>query len=102
DQQAVGAGQQRRVEHHHAAVQLRPAQRGVVVQHAAEGVADAPDRLGALLQVQDQLVHQVVPVVVHRKARVVAVLLQVPYPVIRAQGGEQLAVGGRGKTVGVG
>ncbi|MCY1530614.1 hypothetical protein D9M68_658080 [compost metagenome] len=102
DDEAVGQGQHRRIEHHHPEVQLRPQQRRVVMQHPAERVADAPHRLAALLEVVQQLVDQVAPVVIHREARVVAVLRQMQHRVIRCQGGEQLAVGGRGKPIGMG
>ncbi|MOA69927.1 hypothetical protein D3C78_1984260 [compost metagenome] len=51
---------------------------------------------------EDQLVDQILPVVIHRKARVMTVLLQVLHPVVRCQRGEQLAVGGRGEAIGVG
>lgn len=71
------------------------------MQDAAEGMADAPHRLGLLLQMVDQFVHQVQPVVVRRKARIVGVLLQMRHLIFGRQGGEQLAVGPRGKPVGV-
>ncbi|MCY1460514.1 hypothetical protein D9M71_780800 [compost metagenome] len=74
----------------------------MVVEHAAEGVAQAPDRLAVLLQMMDEFVHQVFPVVVDREARVMAVLFQVLDAEVRRQGGEQLAVGGRREAVGVG
>lgn len=97
----IGTGQHRRVEHHHPAIQLRATQRRVQVQDAAEGMADAPHRFGMLLQMVDQFVHQVEPVVIRRKARIVGVLLQVRHLILGRQGGEQLAVGPRGKPVGV-
>src|SRR5690606_9201567 len=78
------------------------AQCRVVMQHAAEGMPQPPHRLVAPLQVVDEFVHQVFPIVVHREARIMAVLLQVLDAEVRRQGGEQLAVGGRRKTVGMG
>ncbi|MNT84597.1 hypothetical protein D3C72_2246270 [compost metagenome] len=72
------------------------------VQHATEGVTDAPHGLGLLLQVMDQLIHQVVPVVVRRETRVVGVLLQMRHLKLGCQRRKQLAVGPRRKTIGVG
>ncbi|PAV72384.1 hypothetical protein WR25_00594 [Diploscapter pachys] len=46
------------------------------VQHTAQGVTDTPDRCVLPLQVMQQFVHQVLPVVVDRKARIVGVLFQ--------------------------
>ncbi|MNP13730.1 hypothetical protein D3C76_1060230 [compost metagenome] len=74
----------------------------MVVEDATEGMTDAPDRLVEAIEMVQQFVHQVFPVGIHREARVVPVHLQVAYPVLRLQGVEQLAVGGRGETVGVG
>lgn len=97
----IGTGQHRRIEHHHPAIQLRTTQRRMQMQDAAEGMADTPHRLGLLLQMVDQFVHQVQPVVVRRKARIVGVLLQMRHLIFGCQGGEQLAIGTRGKSVGV-
>ncbi|MCY1445617.1 hypothetical protein D9M71_621420 [compost metagenome] len=72
------------------------------MQHTAQRMADAPDRLVLLRQVVQQFIDQALPVFVHRKARIVAVLGQVLHLVVRCQGGKQLAVGGRGETVGMG
>ena len=102
DQPFIDPGQHRRVEHHHATVEFRAAQRRVQVQHTAQRMADTPHRGVLLFEVMQQLVHQALPVVVHREARVVGMLGQVAHLVIRRQGGEQLAVGGRGETIGVG
>ncbi|MOA69630.1 hypothetical protein D3C78_1979230 [compost metagenome] len=49
-----------------------------------------------------QFIDQVLPVLVHREAWVVGMLGQVIDLVVRRQGSEQLAVGGRWKAVGVG
>lgn len=65
-------------------------------------MAYAPHRLLLLRQVVQQFIDQALPIVIHRKARVMAVLSQVPDLIVRRQRGEQLAVGGRGKTVGMG
>ncbi|MNG10809.1 hypothetical protein D3C84_943010 [compost metagenome] len=72
------------------------------VQHTTEGVAHAPDRFGLLLQVMYQLIDQVLPVVIDREARVMAVLWQVEHPVVRCKRGKQLAIGRRRKAVGMG
>ncbi len=102
DDPAIGAGQHRRIQHHHTAIQLWAAHGRVQMQHAAQGVAHAPHRFRLLLQVVDQLVHQVLPVVVHREPGVVAVLRQVSHCIFRGQGGKQLAVSGRREAIGVG
>ncbi|MCY1450605.1 hypothetical protein D9M71_674270 [compost metagenome] len=98
----IGSGQHWRVEHHHPAIQLRAAQGRMQVQHPTEGVTDAPHGLSLLLQVMDQLIHQVVPVVVRRVTRVVGVLLQMRHLKLGCQRRKQLAVGPRRKTIGVG
>jgi hypothetical protein len=67
-----------------------------------QGMAHAPHRLGLLLQMVDQFVHQVLPVVVHRKPWIVAVLRQVRDSIFRGQAGKQLAVGSRREAIGVG
>ncbi len=85
---AVCQGQHWRIEHHHAAVQLRAKQGGVIMQHTAERMADAPDRLIAALEVMDQLIDQIRPVVIDRKTRVVAMLFQVLHLKIRRQRGD--------------
>lgn len=98
----IGASQHRRIEHHHAAVQLGATQGRMQVQHAAERMADAPDGFGLLLEVMDQFIHQVVPVVIRRETRVMGVLLQMRHLILRCQRREQLAVGPRRKAIGVG
>ncbi|MNP57162.1 hypothetical protein D3C76_1519630 [compost metagenome] len=72
---------------------MRTTQRGVLVQYATKRVADAPDRFRLLLEVMNQLIHQVVPVVVRRKTRVMGVLLQMRDLILRRKCGKQLAVG---------
>ena len=66
----------------------------MVMQNTAQRMPDAPDRFGQLLQVMDQLVNQPLPVIAHREAWIVPVLLQVMYLVSRSQQAEQFAVGG--------
>ena len=58
--------------------------------------------LAAIRELLEQLVEQVVPVIVDRKARVVPMAVHVRDPVFRRQGVEQLAISGRGKAIGVG
>jgi hypothetical protein len=65
-------------------------------------MADAPHRLILLLQMVDQFVDQVVPVVVRRETRIMGMLLQMRNPVLGRQRREQLAIGARRKPVGVG
>ena len=72
------------------------------MQQTAKRMADAPHRLLLLLEVMDQFIDQVVPVVVRRKTRVMGMLLQMRDPILRRQRREQLAIGPRGETVGVG
>ena len=72
------------------------------MQHATQGMAHAPYRLWLLLQMMDQLVHQVLPVIIHREPGVVTVLRQMGHRIFRGQGGKQLAVGGRREAIGVG
>lgn len=72
------------------------------VQYATQRVADTPDRLVLLRQVVQQFIDQALPVVIHRKAWIVPMLGQVLHLVVRRQGSEQLAVRGRGETVGMG
>jgi len=50
----------------------------------------------------NQLIDEVVPVVIRRETRVMGMLLQMRDPVLGRQRREQLAVGARGKPVGVG
>ncbi len=102
DHPAVRTRQYRRIEHHHTAIQLRATHGRVQMQHAAQGVAHTPYRFRLLFQVVDQLVHQVLPVIVHREPGIVTVLWQVSHCVFRGQGGKQLAVGGRREAIGVG
>ncbi|MNP12303.1 hypothetical protein D3C76_1045310 [compost metagenome] len=102
DDPLVGTGQHRGIEHHHPAIQLGATQRRVQVQYAAEGMTNAPHRLRLLLQVVDQFIHQVVPVVIRRVPRVVSVLLQMRHLIFGCQRRKQLAVGPRRKTIGVG
>ncbi|MNE52590.1 hypothetical protein D3C80_1472690 [compost metagenome] len=72
------------------------------VQHPAQRMAHRPNRRVLLRQMVQQLIDQVLPVFIHREARVVGMLGQVADLVVRCQGGEQLAVGGRRETIGVG
>ena len=65
-------------------------------------MAHTPHRLILLLQMVDQLVDQVVPVVIRRETRVMGMLLQMGDLILRRQRREQLAVGPRGKPIGVG
>jgi len=102
DHPAVGAGQYRRIQHHHAAIQVRTTHGRMQMQHATQGMAHAPYRFGLQLQMVDQFVHQVLPVIVHRKPGVVTVLGQVRHRIFRGQGGKQLAVGSRREPIGVG
>ena len=102
DHPLIGAGQHRRIKHHHAAIQLRATQSCMQVQHAAERMTDAPHRLILLLQMVDQLVDEVVPVVICRETRVMGMLLQMRNPILGRQRREQFAIGARGEPVGVG
>ena len=72
------------------------------MQHASEGMAHAPHWFWLLFQMVDQLVHQVLPVIVHGEPGVVTVLRQMSHRIFRGQGGKQLAVGGRREAIGVG
>ncbi|MNR34629.1 hypothetical protein D3C85_1524180 [compost metagenome] len=72
------------------------------VQHATQGMTDAPDRAGLLLQVMDQFVDQVLPVVIDRKTRIVGVLGQVGHLIVGGQRSKELAVSGRGEAIGMG
>jgi hypothetical protein len=49
-----------------------------------------------------QLIYQIGPIIIHRKARIVAMLRQMLHPILGRQSRKQLAVGGRRKTIGVG
>ena len=102
DHPAVCAGEHRRIQHHHAPVQVRAAHGRVQMQHATQGMAHAPYRFWLLLQMVDQLVHQVLPVIIHREPGVVTVLRQMGHRIFRGQGGKQLAVSGRREAIGVG
>jgi len=77
-------------------------QRGAVMQHATERMPYPPHRLVQSIELLEQLVEQVVPVIVDRKARVVPMAVHVRDPEFRRQSVEQLAIGGRGKAIGVG
>ncbi len=102
DHPLIGAGQHRRIEHHHTAIQLGTTQCRVQVQHAAKRMTDTPHWLILLLQMVDQLVDEVVPVVVCWKTRVMGMLFQMRNPVLGRQRRKQLAVGARREAVGVG
>ncbi|GBH11005.1 hypothetical protein KPSA1_04435 [Pseudomonas syringae pv. actinidiae] len=54
-----------------------------------------------LTQVMNQLIHQVQPVVIRRKAWVVSMLLKVRHLIFRRQRAEQLAVRGGREAIGV-
>src|SRR5690606_12734161 len=66
------------------------------------GMANTPDRGPARLQVMKQFLHQRLPVVANREARIMAVQHQVLDRIVRRQAGKQLAVGCRGEAIGVG
>ena len=76
-------------------------QGSVVMQHSAKRMPDTPDRLLQLDQLLNKLLHQVLPIVIHRKARVMTVLIEVGNGVLGRQVFEQLVIGSRWKTVGV-
>jgi hypothetical protein len=96
------ASQDRRVEQDHGAEQVGAAHRGHEGEEAAERVPDAHHRgasgagNGGL-----QFLDQVRPAVGHREARVVAARRQVADVEIRSEQGEQLAIAGPGKPVGM-
>jgi len=63
------------------------------MQHAAERMPYPPNRLGQPLQLLDELIEQIVPVVIHRETRVVPMTIHVGDLIFRRQSVEQLAIG---------
>ena len=100
------AAQQGRVDEQHAARQIGAFGGGLKTQNAAQRVAHQIDRLAVsldlLLDVFDQLVHQMRPVVGDGMQRVVAEALHAAgFDAALAQQRKQQAIGADGKAVGV-
>ncbi|MNT35477.1 hypothetical protein D3C72_1715060 [compost metagenome] len=101
-QRSAPAGNDRRIQHHHAAHPFGPAQRRHHRQETAQRMAHQPDRLAVLApHFLEQLFHQVRPAARHRKLRPMAVTVHRPELELAVQFAKQLAVRRHREAVGM-